>query len=188
MTLANTLEQERKKKRQPLRKTTSIQFVREGKKPPTTATTRTSLLQKAQAWEMKVDLGGRLKFPQVVQTTLRPDVVLWSEDAKKIILIELTVPWEEGCEQASERKRAKYQDLLHDCRGKGWQAWLFPVEVGCRGFPAQSVWSMLTAIGMTGKERKTAARRMGEAAERASCWLWSRREELSWKPGGGDGQ
>ncbi len=72
--------------------------------------------------------------------------------------------------------------------GKGWQAWLFPVEVGCRGFPAQSVWRMLTAIGVTGKERKTAAHRMGEAAERASCWLWSRREELSWKPGGGDGQ
>ena len=184
MTLANTLEQERRKKRLPHgRAIPSIKFVREGQKPPTTATTRTNLLQKAQSWEMKVDLGGRLKFPQVVQTTLRPDAVLWSEEAKKIILIELTVPWEEGCEQAFERKSAKYQDLLHDCRGKGWQAWLFPVEVGCRGFPAQSVWRMLTAIGVTGRERKTAARRMGEAAERASCWLWSRREEISWKLG-----
>jgi len=188
MTLANTLEQERKKKRLPLRKTTSIQFVREGGKPPTTVTTRTNLLQKAQSWEMKVDLGGRLQFPQFVQTTLRPDVILWSDEGKKIILIELTVPWEEGCEQAFERKSAKYQNILHDCREKGWQAWLFPVEVGCRGFPAQSVWRMLTALGMTGKERKAAARRMGEAAERASCWLWSRREELSWKPGGEDGQ
>lgn len=115
-------------------------------------------------------------------------MVMWSEEAKKIILIELTVPWGEGCEQAFKRKSTKYQDLLHDCRGKGWQAWLFPVEVSCRGFPAQSVWRMLTAIGITGRERKTAARRIGEAAERASCWLWSRREELSWKPGGGDGQ
>lgn len=44
------------------------------------------------------------------------------------------------------------------------------------------------AIGMTGKKRKTAARRMGEAAEGASCWLWSRQEDLSWKPGGVDGQ
>lgn len=70
------------------------------------------------------------------------DVVLWSEEAKKIILTELTVPWEEGCEQALERKskyqiNAKYQDLLHDCRGKRWKMWLFPVEVGCRGFNAQ---------------------------------------------------
>ena len=189
MTLAKTLEQERRKKRQPHGKTTpTIKFVRAGQKPPTTVTTRSNLLQKAQSWEMKVDLGGRLQFPQVVQTTLRPDVVMWSDEAKKIILIDLTVPWEEGCEQAFERKSTKYQDLLHDCRAKGWQAWLFPVEVGCRGFPAQSVWRMLTAIGITGRERKTAARRMGEAAERASCWLWNRREELSWKPGGGDGQ
>lgn len=42
---------------------------------------------------------------------LRLDVVLWSEEAKKIILIELTVPWEEECEQAFERKSAKNQDL-----------------------------------------------------------------------------
>ena len=69
---------------------------------------------------MKVNLGGRRKLPQIVQTTLRPDMVLWSEEAKNIILTELTVPWEEGCEQAFERKSAKYQDLLlHDCRGKG---------------------------------------------------------------------
>ncbi|KAL7888874.1 hypothetical protein AOLI_G00038480 [Acnodon oligacanthus] len=149
MTLDNTLEQERKKKRQPLWKITSIQFVRDSEEPPTTETRRTSLLQMAQSWEMKVDLGGRLQFPQIAQTTLRPDVVLW---------------------------------------GKGWQAWLFLVEVGCRGFPAQSVWRMLTAIGMMGKERKAAARRMGEAADRASGLLWSRREELSWKPGGGYGQ
>lgn len=71
---------------------------------------------------------------------------------------------------------------------KGWQVWLFPVEVDCRGFLAQSVWRMLTAIGWTRKGRKTAVRRMGEAAERASCWIWNRREELSWKPGGEDGQ
>lgn len=44
---------------------------------------------------------------------------VWSEEAKKIILIELTFPWEENCEQAFERKSAKYQDLFHDCREKG---------------------------------------------------------------------
>jgi len=47
---------------------------------------------------------------------------------------------------------------------------------------------MLTAIGTTGKERRAAAHGTGEAAERASCWLRNRREEPSWKPGGGDGQ
>ena len=61
-------------------------------------------------------------------------MVVWSEEARKIILIELTVPWEDGCEEAYERNPTKYQDLVEQCRDKGWQTWLFPVEVGCRGF------------------------------------------------------
>lgn len=76
--------------------------------------------------------------------------------------------------------------------GEGGREWLFPVEVGCREFPAQSVWRMLTAIGLdrVGEElRKTAVCRMREAAEKkTSCWLWSRGEEFCWKPGGEDGQ
>lgn len=63
MTLADVLEQERSKKRQPLWKATSVQFVREGEKPPTTAITRTSLVPKAQSWEMKVDLGRKAAVP-----------------------------------------------------------------------------------------------------------------------------
>jgi hypothetical protein len=69
-------------------------------------------------------------------------MVLWSETGKKIIFIELTVPWEEGCEEAHERKLSKYQELLESCRAKKWSAWLFPVEVGARGFPARSAWSL----------------------------------------------
>lgn len=53
----------------------------------------------------------------------------------------------------------------------------FPVEVCCKGFPTQSVWRMLTAIEVM--ERKITIRRIGKAAETASCWIWNRREELS---------
>ena len=60
-------------------------------------------------------------------------MVLWSEEEKKIIL------WEDRCEEASERKAIKYQDLVEQCRDKGWQAWLFLVEVSCIGYLAQSV-------------------------------------------------
>lgn len=85
---------------------------------------------------MKVDLGERLQFPEVVQTSLRSDVM--------IILIKLIIPWELRCDQAIERKSAKYHDLLRDCREKGWQGWVSPVKVGSRGYPVQSVWSMLS--------------------------------------------
>ena len=185
--LADILEQERTRKRQCKNKPPpAIMFVKEGAKPPGPNKTRASLLQSAQVWELRVDLKRRLQFPDVVHTTLRPDVVLFSPEGKKIILVELTVPWEEGCEEAFERKSERYKDLVQDCRDKGWQAWLYPVEVGCRGFPAQSVWKFLTAVGLTGRERKKAVRKLGEAAERASCWIWSRREELSWQPGGSE--
>ncbi|KAK0144581.1 hypothetical protein N1851_017034 [Merluccius polli] len=101
MTLTNTLEQAIWKKHKTHRKPTpSINFMREGERPTTARTTRINLLQKAQVWDMKVDLGGRLHFPQVIQTALRPDVVLWSKELKNIIMIKLTDPWEEGCDQA----------------------------------------------------------------------------------------
>lgn len=36
-----------------------------------------------KGWEMRVDLGKQLVFPaEITQTTLRPDVVMWSTAAK----------------------------------------------------------------------------------------------------------
>lgn len=185
--LADILEQERRKKQlakaRPL--LSSIAFVKEGQRPVIHSQARQNLLQSAQGWEMEVDLGRKLHFPEVVlSTTLRPDIIMWSPGREKIIMVELTVPWEEGCEEAAERKKAKYQQLVQDCRDKGWMAWLMTVEVGCRGFPAQSARNLLTKVGLRGHLRKAAIRRLGEASERASCWLWHKREDTSWKPGG----
>jgi hypothetical protein len=66
--------------------------------------------------KMEVDLSKKLVFPSFVQTNLRPDIVLWSEKGKKFIMIELTVPWETRCEEAYERKKTKYTELLNQCR------------------------------------------------------------------------
>jgi len=55
------------------------------------------LLTPGAEWKMEVDLERQLQFPQeICSTTLRPDVVLWAAAVKSVILIELTVPWEEG--------------------------------------------------------------------------------------------
>ncbi|KAH3825186.1 hypothetical protein DPMN_127059 [Dreissena polymorpha] len=51
------------------------------------------------------------------------------------------------------------------CKQQGWRTWLFPVE----------------ALGTTGRERRVAIQRLSQAAERASSWLWLRREEKSWR-------
>lgn len=149
MTLAITLEHETHKKCQPHWKTASMKFVRAGEKSSTTTTTRNNMLHMAKGALAQEGTHGKKAAVPPDRPDIHEDLFLWSEEAKKISLIELTVPWEEGCNQAFERKNAKHQDFLHDCRGKGWQAWLFPVEVGCRGFILPSVWRMLTAIGPT---------------------------------------
>ena len=125
------------------------------------------MLDRGHDWEHRVDLDRKPVFTNIVETNLRPDAVLVSQQSKTLVAIELTVPWEENCEEAHERKSLRYADLMADCKDKGWSVWLFPVEVGCRGFPAQSVWKLLTRVGVSGRTHKT-TRRLGEAAERSS--------------------
>jgi len=125
---------------------------------------------------MEVDLGKKLVFPGIVQTNLRPDIILWSETGKKLIVIELIVPWETRCEEAYERKKAKYTELLIECRERGYRTWLFPIEVGARGFCSQYVCRLMAAVGTTGRDRRWTIQRLSQAAERASSWLWLRRE------------
>ena len=181
--LAEILEGERRKKRPAEQKQKQIQFVREGTKTSVKKAGKPSLLERGRNWELRVDLHRKLLFPNIVETTLRPDAVLFSSQSDTLIAIELTVQWEENCEEAHERKSLKYADLMTECRDRGWSVWLFPVDVGCRGFPAQSVWKLFHRLGMCGRARKAAVRRLSEAAERASCWLWHSREDLCWKPG-----
>lgn len=179
--LADTLEKERKQERQMMTKGPGfINFVKPGQKAK--GVQKTCLLQEAKHWEMKVDLQQKLVFPDVIQTTLRPDIVIWSTLPKRMILLELTVPWEERTDEANERKRSKYQELADLCREKGFTTWVLPVEVGCRGFPAQSVWKVFGALGLKGKKRKSSVQALGRAAERASSWLWLRRNDTTWKP------
>lgn len=81
------------------------------------------ILATAGDWEMRADLRRQLKFPEeMMSTSLRPDIVLWSKATKQVILVELTVPWEERIEEAHELKRKKYQALAHECQQKGWKA------------------------------------------------------------------
>ncbi|CAC5422198.1 unnamed protein product [Mytilus coruscus] len=159
-----------------------IRFVREGDTGHATKSQQHFILDKGSEWNIRTDIGKKLVFPECVQTTLRPYIVVWLQTSKMVVAIELTVPWEERCEEAYQRKKEKYTELMTTCRERGWKAWLFQVDVGCRGFPAQSVWRMLQAMGIVGKARKTVVRQLGEAAERSSCWLWHRRDYLSWKP------
>jgi len=44
---------------------------------------------------------------------------------KAILLVELTVPWEENMEWAHERKLLRYEQLARDCKSEGWRCVVF---------------------------------------------------------------
>lgn len=97
----------------------SITFVRAGEKVQPRST--------SSGGQLQVDLRRQLKFPEhITATPLRPDIVLTLVSTKQVVLLELTVPWKDRLGEANERKRAKYTELVVDCRSKGWET----VEVG----------------------------------------------------------
>ena len=159
-------------------KKANIQFLKAGETTGKARSTHplTPLVSAQGSWEVECDLGKALVFPQhIVQTRLRPDMVLWSDTKKTVLIVELTVPWESNMEWAYERKTARYSDLQSDCTEKGWTCKIYPVEVGCRGFVGQSTIRFLSAIGVAPRVRQATVKKLQETAESASAWIWNKR-------------
>lgn len=57
---------------------------------------RRSMLGSAHDWQLQVDRGRQLKFPEhIASTTLRLDIVLTSDSSKQVVLVEFTFPWKD---------------------------------------------------------------------------------------------
>ena len=183
--VAQCVEEKRKQynSKAKVTKKKQIRFVKagEGKKEPVKETKEVySYLETAQDWDMKVDLDKKLTVPSwILQTNLRPDIIIISESSKQMGIMELTVPSEERVEIAGEIKRTKYETLAEAGKKNGWKVRVWAVEVGCRGFPAGSMASLLRDLGYQGSEKRKKLRQIGEAAETASrsVWNWSHFKE-----------
>lgn len=176
--IAQTVDTERKKVRPSQKKLTFISFCKAGGKKGGKQDQSQGILATATDWQLAADVGTQLKFPpEIATTSSRPDIVLWSTGSKQVVMLELTVPWEERMEEAYERKMAKYQLLVEECQKNGWRAWCMPVEVGCRGFAGQSLWRAFRQLGITGMTRKRAVSEVCREAEKASRWVWLKRDE-----------
>ncbi|XP_076109046.1 uncharacterized protein LOC143077044 [Mytilus galloprovincialis] len=139
------------------------------------------ILGTASDWQMTADIHQRMSFPaEIAATSLRPDIVIWSQGTRQAVLLKLTVPWEDRIEEAYERKMAKYQQLVEDCKQRGWRTWCMAIEVGCWGFAGQSMWRALRTLGVVGAERKKLITEVCREAEVASQWIWRKRDEV-WK-------
>lgn len=92
-----------------------------------------------------------------------------------MVLQELTVPWEDGMEQAQKRKKTKYADLVAKCWKSGWRASCKHIKVDYRGFAGQSLHWALGVLGIYGMHRQRTIKNITEAAEKAPRWLWLKR-------------
>jgi len=143
-----------------------------------------AILETACDWRIVVDLPGVVyNFPfHIAITGERPDLVLWSESLKLVILIELTVPSECNTKDANARKREKYGKpggLCDEIRNRGWKVELMPVEVGVLGYIAASTRKELKRVGFWSKPLATA---LSEAALRCSYVIFISHKTLSWSP------
>ena len=136
---------------------------------------KTKLQNGASDWKVSADLKSSLQFPvHIIQTEKRPGVVAWSDSKKSVLLIELTVPWEENREEAHERKKNRYETLRADCVEKGRICYVIPIEVGYRVFLGHSFISFLSKIGITSRSLKVVSNRLQTAAQYASSSIWSK--------------
>ena len=174
-------EQRRVNNKEPVRKRTWINFVKQGGKARPSTRTTESYMTTARDWKLQVDGKTRMKIPEyIVNTSLRPDMVLISEITKQIGVVELTVPTEDRIEISGEIKQTKYAELLESMKSNGWKARIWTVEVGCRGFAARSVLQFLKDIGYDGRKKKMIIKKIEEVAEQASHKIWNWSHAKAW--------
>ena len=136
------------------------------------------LLGGADDWVISADLPNQRDYPsEIKETGQRPDIVVFSRKLKKFVLIELTVPYETNMEEQHEYKLAKYEDLAHRLATKGNVVRLFAVEVGSRGFLANSMYTLLRQLNMPPKDLNKAVKNIRIITENASCWIWQKRND-----------
>ena len=166
-----------------MEKLVKISFVKEGR----AATTKNKKTNRNDArwegkWKVEADLETSLVFP-LVTTTQRPDLVVWNEDSKKAIVMELTVSWEENIGAAEDRKAERYKNLIEKCEDEGWETEYHHIGIGARGFIDKGFHHLVrNRCGFTQSEASKMMKEIQQTVEKASMWLWLKRDDPSWSP------
>ena len=157
----------------------TINFVKAGQYKPVLDV---GIIHTANDWQMLVYLRRKLVIPpDIAVTTLRPDIGIISRSSRNILLLELTVPWEENSETAHEMKTAKYQELCEEIRSNGWKVTYTAIEVGCRGFSSHTLWSAMKVLGIRGRERRGMITEVDKRTMESSNWIWMMRDDKQWQ-------
>lgn len=87
------------------------------------------------------------QFPEeLAYANFQPCIVLWSRTIKQVANLDLTVHWEERIDDA----QVQVGKISVPQPTEGMESLEPPVEVGCRGFPGQSLWRALGVLWVRG--------------------------------------
>ena len=159
-----------------------IKFVKAGtKNSKKIKSSFSGLLNLAPDWVILDDLNGNLIVPPFMAITrLRPDLLLYSSSTKTCIILELTCCCEENFEQWHEKKFFKYDPLSNLISSNGWKVYLFPIEIGARGYCSTSLKSCFHRLGFSGKFIRSMMKSLSITSMKSSFYIWQSRDSKSW--------
>ena len=168
----------------PISPKSPIKFVRKGTKLPRKRTPPVGILHHASHWILLADLNKTYCFPvDIAFIQLRPDITVFSNSLRKVILIELTCPCEENMESWHGSKINKYSALKTIIESKVWCVELFAVEVGARGYCSRSVLCCFKKLGFNNKLIRNTIKKLSKSSMEFSFSIWLARNNKEWTPG-----
>ena len=162
-------------------------FVRAGTTSSRTRVPASSLLDGSTDWCMSVDYKHKKAIfpPLICATDERPDIVLWSESSRRVLLLELTCPAEEGIEAARLRKESRYAPLLTLIEStRCWTPELFTLEIGARGLVACRTFKLFRSLGFESSEANALCRSLSLVSSRCSYAIHCAHSLNAWIPRG----
>lgn len=143
------------------------------------------ILSRAADWILLCDQPKEpLTFPaHIAVSSLRPDIVLYSNSTRRVVIIELTCPFEDNIDGAyASSKGPRYASLMNECATAQppWTTTFFNIQVGSRGYCTKSVDSCLRELGMIRKQAHEVTSKAAISARRSSYLIYCRRNSKEW--------
>ncbi|CAG9572004.1 unnamed protein product [Danaus chrysippus] len=156
----------------------SVGFVREGTRATKSNVKPYSILKAASDWTIMMDTYEKqYKIPEdICASVSRPDIFLFSRILKRVVMIELTVPWETNIPKDHTIKVNKYYELTNELTRNRFVVDLYAVEVGARGITAKSLYNLLKDLGLSRTHINAFLERISKAALVGSFQIWLGRE------------
>ena len=160
-----------------------IKFVKKGAKVPHKRSPPVGILHHASDWVLIADLNSNFCFPvHITFTWLRPDITIFSNYLRKVILIELACPCQGKMESWHSNKINKYLALKTSIESNGWCVEHFAVQVGARGYCSKSVLCSFKKPGFSNTLIRDTIKKLSKSCMECLFCIWLARNNKDWNP------